>query len=84
MFSVNVRAIISGSANFIKDAPIPEEWDVYDFTEDSDGDAVLRCDTYVENIQADSQEEAIEIAKNDAPSLGFTEADPLNIELWVD
>lgn len=80
-FHVVVRAIVHADKGFLVDYEAPECWEGYDFSSDG-SDATLRLSTVV-TVRARSKDEAIELAKGDAPSLELT-YDQANVDLWVD
>ena len=82
-WDVNVRAIVSGDLDYLRDVELPDCWEIYDFDEDdAEESAVMRCDTVV-TVQARSAREAVKSAIDKAPSLGVR-YDQSWVKLWVD
>ena len=83
IYSINVRAKIKGSANFLKNKTFDDEWVVRETQEEKDN-LVINLDTLVVCVSADSVKEAIEIAIKRLPDFRFKKEDPVKVEIWVD
>jgi len=83
-WSVNVRAIVTIN-KAVDEYDVSLDWQEYDFDVNSDGEAVIRCDTPV-LVDCYTKEEAIALAKNDTPDLFSNppENGVGNVEIWVD
>ena len=82
-WAVNVRAIVTATPTEA-DAEGAEAspWEVYDVEKDSEADRV-RCDTLV-RVRAATAEEAVELAKDEAPAVVLAGYVVDDVELWVD
>lgn len=83
-YDVVVRAIVSCDEDKLKDHLFGEKWDVYDYTS-QDGMSTVRLDTVVE-VKAGNKEDAIEQAKDMAPSLQLSAELSIDtvVTIWVD
>jgi hypothetical protein len=88
-FNVNVRAIVVATAtDKTASAAIPG-WEIYDFDVlNRDGDenpltCRIRCDQTV-TVEADTENDAVELAKSNATMITVEGHDIEDISLWVD
>jgi hypothetical protein len=90
-YEVNVRAIVTASRGSATPGIDPDiqDWEVYDFEaneRDSDElpvNVTLRCDQFVK-VEADTEEQAIELAKQDATGINIPGWAIDSVTLWVD
>lgn len=81
-YAVNVRAIIHVDPMVDGTGDVSAEWEIYDAEQDGDR-VVLLADTVVK-VSASTVQEAVELAKLQAPGVVGDGLEVSDVTLWVD